>query len=649
MSELTLVVSDAGRAAIVNAENNGTAPVLVAGFGVTDQAFTAATDTAELPGEIKRLTTFAGDAVAADTIHVTIRDDTSDVYTIRGFAFYLDDGTLFASYGQADPIGEKSAQSMFLLALDAIFADIDATSLTFGDTDFLLSQATTERQGIVELATDAEAIAGSDPARAITPKAFKAALDSRFGVGAPSGFIKGLLTAASAAVLRAALAIKGAALYDAGTGNGLDADLLDGQHGSYYQAWANLTGVPASFPPSAHSHSASDIVSGTLAVAHGGTGRVTLTAGSYLVGNDTGGVTLYTAAQVLADIGAAKASHTHSWSQILDPPATATSWPTWAQVSQKPTFGTASAKAVEDFASYQDGVLARSAVQPNTSPVLSGVAVEGPSGSTRSVFWKSGDANRWVMYANTSAETGNNAGSNLSIGRYDDNGGGLDVVVTFGRADKSSYFAGNVTVNGNVSAPTISAGTGTFSNSVAFGSGVTFGNKLASSATDLSKHLALWGATYGISVTGNTVNIVANGSLAAKFTSSGVTSVGFNSDASSRTVKHDIAPCRYGLVEFLQIPWVEFRYNESITKDGRLRFGAIVEDVEPVAPELVIHRKGQVPTFEYDQFIPVIGRAMQEYIACADARAEALQSRIAEMSRNMASMADRLAALESRG
>ena len=30
-----------------------------------------------------------------------------------------------------------------------------------------------------------------------------------------------------------------------GAGTGLDADLLDGQHGAYYRAWANLTGVPS--------------------------------------------------------------------------------------------------------------------------------------------------------------------------------------------------------------------------------------------------------------------------------------------------------------------------------------------------------------------------------------------------------------------
>src|SRR4029077_7993803 len=34
-----------------------------------------------------------------------------------------------------------------------------------------------------------------------------------------------------------------------GVDSGLDADLLDGQHGAYYSSYANLTGKPATFPP----------------------------------------------------------------------------------------------------------------------------------------------------------------------------------------------------------------------------------------------------------------------------------------------------------------------------------------------------------------------------------------------------------------
>src|SRR3546814_18462828 len=64
-------------------------------------------------------------------------------------------------------------------------------------------------------------------------------LNSRFGEDALSGFVKSLLSAASAVAFRTALAITSDALKDEGAGNGLDADLLDGQHGS------NYTNLPA--------------------------------------------------------------------------------------------------------------------------------------------------------------------------------------------------------------------------------------------------------------------------------------------------------------------------------------------------------------------------------------------------------------------
>lgn len=64
-----------------------------------------------------------------------------------------------------------------------------------------------------------------------------------------------------------------------GASSGLDADLLDGQHGDYYRNWGNLLNKPATMPPS---------------------------------------------------------SHTHPWAQIVDPPAQATRWPKWSEVTEKP-------------------------------------------------------------------------------------------------------------------------------------------------------------------------------------------------------------------------------------------------------------------------------------------------------------------------
>ena len=200
---LTVIVTNAGRAALVNAANTGTAPVTIAEVGLSATAVAPSAAAAALPGEFKRLATLSGDVVADDTIHLIVRDEGNGVFTVRSLALYLADGTLFAIYGQADVLIEKSAQAMMLLAIDVQFADIDAATLTFGDANFLNPPATTTTQGIVELATTAEAQAGIDALRALTP------------------------TTAKAAILGWLLAQDGA-------GSGIDADLLDGQHGSYY-------------------------------------------------------------------------------------------------------------------------------------------------------------------------------------------------------------------------------------------------------------------------------------------------------------------------------------------------------------------------------------------------------------------------------
>ncbi|MGO4222131.1 tail fiber domain-containing protein [Lysobacter sp. TAF61] len=276
---MQLIVTAAGFAAIVNAENTGTGPVLVSQIGITDQVFTADAGDLVLPGELKRLSTFAGAAVANDTIHVTIRDDSADVYTLRGFGLYAADGTLLALYSQATTILEKSAQAMMLLAADVVFTQIEATSLTFGDTNWLNPPGTETVPGVLEMATDAETATGADNTRAVHPKGLKALLDSRFGAGAPSAFVKGLLSLATAALIRTALELGSAALRNEGTGNGLDADKLDGQEGAFYLSWANLTGKPATFAPSPHSH---------------------------------------------------------VWADITNPPTTATRWPTFDEVTGKP-------------------------------------------------------------------------------------------------------------------------------------------------------------------------------------------------------------------------------------------------------------------------------------------------------------------------
>lgn len=246
MTGLRFTVTRRGREAIVNAEQNGTAPVLAHSLGLTAEVIEPDREMQTLPGEHTRLLSIKGGATARDTIHVTARDATDATYSVRGMGLFLADGTLLAVYGQPSVLAEKSTQAVLLLAADLQFADIAATDITFGDTNFDLNIGTEDKAGALELATPAETAGGLDATRAIHPKALRALLDGRFGAGAPSAFAKKLIAAATDQAIRELLGLKNAALKDEGDGNGLDADLLDGKHGSHYLAWENLTGVPAS-------------------------------------------------------------------------------------------------------------------------------------------------------------------------------------------------------------------------------------------------------------------------------------------------------------------------------------------------------------------------------------------------------------------
>ncbi|EWG13240.1 hypothetical protein P910_003511, partial [Xylella fastidiosa Mul-MD] len=183
-----------------NAQHHGTVPVRLASVGLTAQHFDPAAAT--MPDESKRLTTFSGGVVAADTIHITIGDATSDQYDVRGFGVYLDDGTLFATYSQQDIILSKSASAMLLLAIDVRFVDTDATQLTFGETSWNNPPATQTVAGVLTLSSNAQAIAGLEDRSAIPPTALKATLDHRLGEAAPSDYAKTLLASADAPTLR---------------------------------------------------------------------------------------------------------------------------------------------------------------------------------------------------------------------------------------------------------------------------------------------------------------------------------------------------------------------------------------------------------------------------------------------------------------
>ncbi|MDG4866548.1 phage tail protein [Guyparkeria sp. 1SP6A2] len=196
---VTITITDAGRAAIVDAENTGTDPVTIAEIGIGNGSYTAAPDATAtaLKAEIKRLTTISGEIVADDTFHVTVKDEGNDTYDVTEFGLYLADGTLFAIYAvTSGNIMQKAAASSVLLAVDIIITTANATSLTFGDTSFTNPPASETVKGVIEIADDAEALAGDDLLRAMPSKRVHAAF-KQFGLG--SDGVK--ITDANAAVL----------------------------------------------------------------------------------------------------------------------------------------------------------------------------------------------------------------------------------------------------------------------------------------------------------------------------------------------------------------------------------------------------------------------------------------------------------------
>jgi hypothetical protein len=191
--ETGLVITDAGIAEVINAEHTGTTPVVLTEVGFGTGKYTAGASRTKLDAEFKRLDTLSGGAVGDNVIHLTVSDNTTESYSVFEVGVYTASGTLFAVYSQTTPVIQKASGSEILLALDFALTNVDPESVTVGDTNFILNPATTSRQGVVELATADETIAGADSSRVVTP----AGLSARTATTGRRGLVE-LATAAEA-------------------------------------------------------------------------------------------------------------------------------------------------------------------------------------------------------------------------------------------------------------------------------------------------------------------------------------------------------------------------------------------------------------------------------------------------------------------
>ena len=167
----SIIVTDAGIEEVINAERNGTAPVVLTQVGLGTGQYTPTHDQTALQNEFKRLpaNALSGGNVGDNVIYINARDTSSDAYTLFEFGVYTASGTLFAVCSQNVPILQKAAGAQAYLDIEFLLTNVNPASVTLGDTNFFNPPATTETAGVVELATAAETIAGTAADKAVTP------------------------------------------------------------------------------------------------------------------------------------------------------------------------------------------------------------------------------------------------------------------------------------------------------------------------------------------------------------------------------------------------------------------------------------------------------------------------------------------------
>ncbi|MRL67881.1 hypothetical protein [Brevundimonas sp. SPF441] len=297
MSALPIIITTAGLNALPNAQNTGVSNVVIASLGVSPTQIAATAATNVIPGEVKRIAGVSGQVVADDQIYVSAADQTEDTYVVRTIGLYLDTGVLFAVYSQAAPLLEKAGPAMAVLEAAIKLSSPQANAIEFSGGGWLNPQASETVQGVLRLATEAEARAGTNTTRAVTPKGLKAAIDD-FG-----GWVQGQITS-----IYQALAGKAAVGHTHVMANidGLVAALNAKAAAAHTHVMGDITGLVDALngkAASIHTHAMSSIDGLTQALA----GKAAA-AHTHVMG-EINGLT-----EALA--GKAAAAHTHVMSEI---------------------------------------------------------------------------------------------------------------------------------------------------------------------------------------------------------------------------------------------------------------------------------------------------------------------------------------------
>jgi len=150
---------------------------------------------------------------------------------------------------------------------------------------------------------------------------------------------------------------------------------------------------------------------------------------------------------------------------------------------------------------------------------------------------------------------------------------------------------------------------------LSFQVGQNWGSTAVSSATDLSRHIALWGTIYGFNVTAGTLNLVSNGSVhsfaGANYTCPGTITASSVTDTSDAKFKENVQDLKEGLNTIRSLIPRTFYNKKTKCED----IGFIAQEVQDVLPEVVktqTDEEGEYLSLAYGRLTAPIVKALQE-------------------------------------
>lgn len=171
MPTLPLIITDVGRQAIIDETNQETLPVTISHVAIGTGTWSPDATATALQNQIKLLPAVGALGVAADTIHVTCTDESTDTYNLGEIGLYTDGGVLFAIYapGVGTYITAKAADALLLLAADVVLTSVPPGTVDVNGIGFSNPPATEAAPGIAKLATQALVDVGLDDETIVTP------------------------------------------------------------------------------------------------------------------------------------------------------------------------------------------------------------------------------------------------------------------------------------------------------------------------------------------------------------------------------------------------------------------------------------------------------------------------------------------------